>query len=70
MSFNIISFNVRSFNVVVYSVVYIATISDNYRPISLPSIFCKIMERIIASDMLNFFLKHKLIFKHQSWIPL
>ena len=43
----------------------LATKSENDRPISLTSIFCKIMKRIIAFDMLNFFLKHKLICKHK-----
>ena len=38
---------------------------SNYRPISLNSCCCKILESIIAQDLLEFLDTHKLISKHQ-----
>jgi hypothetical protein len=38
---------------------------SNYRPISLTSTCCKILERIIVSDITDFLHKHNLISKHQ-----
>ena len=37
----------------------------NYRPISLTSICCKVMESIIKAELLAYLLKHKLITKQQ-----
>ena len=37
----------------------------NYRPIALTCICCKIMESIIANDLLEFLSNHNLITKHQ-----
>jgi len=37
----------------------------NYRPIALTCTACKILESIIASDLLNFLHSHQLINKHQ-----
>ena len=41
---------------------------NNYRPISLTCISCKIMESIIKDTLLCHLLKHKLITKHQHGI--
>ena len=38
---------------------------SNYRPISLTCVVCKIMERIIVSDMLDYLRLHKVIDKRQ-----
>ena len=35
--------------------------SVNYRPVSLTSVICKLLETIIKDHMMNFLLKHKLI---------
>ena len=35
--------------------------SVNYRPASLPSVICKLLETIIRDHMMDFFIKHKLI---------
>lgn len=38
---------------------------SNYRPVSLTSVFCKLMERVIALDLINYLNNHKLINKQQ-----
>jgi hypothetical protein len=38
---------------------------DNYRPISLTSVACKIMERVTSTDMLHYLREHNVISKHQ-----
>src|SRR5664279_51238 len=38
---------------------------SNYRPISLTSIACKIMKRVISADMLHYLRKNNVITKHQ-----
>ena len=38
---------------------------DNYRPISLTSTCCRVMERIINNEILNYLLKYTLISHHQ-----
>ena len=38
---------------------------ENYRPISLTCVACKVMERVIADQMLNYLRAHNLISKHQ-----
>ena len=35
--------------------------SDNYRPMSLTSVICKLLERLIKDHMVNFLVKHKLL---------
>jgi hypothetical protein len=37
----------------------------NYRPISLTSSFCKLFERIVHQQLLQYLLQHKLITRHQ-----
>jgi len=37
----------------------------NYRPISLTCVACKLMERVIANQMLSYLRAHNLISKHQ-----
>ena len=37
------------------------TMSVNYRPVSLTSVICKILETIIRDHMMDFLIKHKLI---------
>ena len=41
--------------------------SVNYRPVSLTSVICKLLETIIRDHMMDFLVKHKLIntFKHE-----
>jgi hypothetical protein len=43
---------------------------SNYRPISLTCVACKIMERIIVSDMLDYLRLHKVIDKRQHGFSL
>ena len=35
--------------------------SVNYRPVSLPSVICKLLETIIRDHMMDFLIKHRLI---------
>jgi len=39
--------------------------ANNYRPISLTSTCCRVMERIINKQLLDYLLKHRLITKEQ-----
>jgi hypothetical protein len=43
----------------------LASEPSNYRPISLTSVFCKLMERIIADEILTYLRQHKLLGKEQ-----
>ena len=38
---------------------------SNYRPVSLTSVFCKLMERAVFLDLINYLLSNKLINKQQ-----
>jgi hypothetical protein len=38
---------------------------SNYRPISLTCVCCRVMERVINHELMDYLLKHKLITKHQ-----
>ncbi len=38
---------------------------DNYRPVSLTSIICKILETIIKDEVIDHLKKHNLLYKHQ-----
>ena len=49
--------------------------SDNYRPVSLTSVICKLLERLIKDHMVEFLVKHKLLnssqhgfLKARSWL--
>ena len=35
--------------------------SDNYRPVSLKSVICKLLERLIKDHMVEFIVRHKLL---------
>ena len=35
--------------------------SDNYRPVSLSSVICKLLERLIKDHMVEFLVRHKLL---------
>ena len=35
--------------------------SENYRPVSLTSVICKLLERLIKDHMVDFLIKHKLL---------
>ena len=35
--------------------------SDNYRPVSLTSVICKILERLIKDHVVDFLVKYKLL---------
>ena len=35
--------------------------SDNYRPVSLKSVICKLLERLIKDHMVEFLVRHKLL---------
>ena len=39
--------------------------SENYRPICLPSIICKILKKLIKKEMIKFFTSNKLPCKEQ-----
>ena len=41
--------------------------SVNYRPVSLTSVICKLLEAIIRDHMMDFLIKHKLINPSQHW---
>ncbi len=41
------------------------SVSNNYRPVSLTSILCKILESIIKDAIIEFLKKHKLLYKFQ-----
>ena len=41
------------------------TVFNNYRPISLLPIMSIVVEKVIADQMNEFFVKHKLLFDHQ-----
>ena len=41
--------------------------SVNYRPVSLTSVICKLLETIIRDHMMDFLVKHKSI--HPAWVP-
>ena len=41
------------------------TVFNNYRHISLLPIMSKVVEKVIADQMNEFFVKHKLLFDHQ-----
>ena len=41
------------------------TVFNNYIPISLLPIMSKVVEKVIADQMNEFFVKHKLLFDHQ-----
>ena len=43
----------------------VASEPANYRPIALTSVFCKLMERVIVSNMLDYCKKYKLITNQQ-----
>ena len=43
--------------------------SVNYRPVSLTSVICKLLETIIRDHMIDFLVKHKLINPSQAWFP-
>jgi hypothetical protein len=38
---------------------------SNYRPISLTSVLCKLMERIIRDEIMDHLVKNKFIIKHK-----
>ena len=38
---------------------------SNYGPVSLTSVFCKLMERAVVQDLINYLLSNKLINKQQ-----
>ena len=39
--------------------------SENYRPVSLTSVICKLLERLIKDHMVDFLVKHKLLISSQ-----
>ena len=43
--------------------------SLNYRPVSLTSVICKLLETIIRDHMMDFLIKHKLIKPFSAWVP-
>ena len=39
--------------------------SENYRPVSLTSVICKLLERLIKDHMVDFLVRHKLLNSYQ-----
>ena len=35
--------------------------SENYRPVNVPSVICKLLERLIKDHILDFLVRHKLL---------
>ena len=35
--------------------------NENYRPVSLASVICKLLERLIKDHMVDFLVRHKLL---------
>ena len=40
---------------------------ENYRPVSLTSVVCKLLKTLIKDHMVEFLVKHKLI--NTTWVP-
>ena len=40
--------------------------SENYRPVSLTSVICNLLERLIKDHMVDFFVRHKLLNSFQN----
>ena len=43
--------------------------SVNYRPVSLTSVICKLLETIIRDHMMDFLVKHKINKHFSAWFP-
>ena len=43
--------------------------SVNYRPVSLTSVICKLLETIIRDHMMDFLVKHKINKPFSAWVP-
>ena len=43
--------------------------SVNYRPVSLMSAICKLLETIIRDHMMDFLIKYKLVKPFSAWVP-
>ena len=43
--------------------------SENYRPVSLTSVICKLLERLIKDHMVDFLVRHKLLNPFQHGFP-
>ena len=43
--------------------------SVNYRPVSLTSVICKLLETIIRDHMMDFLLKHIINKPFSAWVP-
>ena len=43
--------------------------SVNYRPVSLTSVICKLLETIIRDHTMDFLIKHKLKKPVSAWVP-
>ena len=39
--------------------------SEDYRPVSLTSVICKLLERLIKDHMVDFLVRHKLLNPYQ-----
>ena len=43
--------------------------SVNYRPVSLTSVICKLLERIIRDHMMDFLIKNQINKPFSAWVP-
>ena len=43
--------------------------SENYRPVSLTSVICKLLERLIKDHMVDFLVRHNLLNSSQHGFP-
>ena len=44
-------------------------VSVNYRPVSLTSIMCKVLETIVRDHIMDFLVKHKIKKPFSAWFP-
>ena len=57
----IVPFELKEANIIPLFKKSLRNKSDNYRPLSLTSVICKLLERLIKDHMVDFLVRHKLL---------